>query len=401
MLFSDPLHDEFAAWATGYVTSGGADYGEIVAIADRLPQDADDGAFFDVWAAAGERHITAADDGERAGHLATATGHLLRAAVCYGVAIHVVYGRPVDERMSAGFESLTAAFTRAMLLGEQPGEALQVPFDGYELPGWFLPAQGSRPGDVRPTVIINNGYDATMADAYLGLGRATVERGYHCVLFDGPGQGALLVRDGITMIPDWERVVSAVIDVLVDRVDVDGDRIAIHGWSLGGHLAARAATSEHRLAACVCDPPLWGVLDGMRGLVAALGSPEAAAGMPELSDSDNEKLTVAIRADRRLDWKLIKRGFWVNGGTDLSSHLRAIAPFTLDGRAEDMRCPFLGAAAEEDPLAATAPAFLAKLTCPTTLLSFTAAEGAGGHCEMQNRWLLNQQVLDWLDNTLV
>jgi hypothetical protein len=138
----------------------------------------------------------------------------------------------------------------------------------------------------------------------------------------------------------------------------------------------------------------------MHGLVAALGSPEAAATLPELSDTDNEKITAAIRADRRLDWKLIKRGFWVNGGTDLSSHLRAIAPFTLDGRAEDMRCPFLAAVAEGDPLAAGAPAFSAKLTCPTTLLSFTAAEGAGGHCEMQNRWLLNQQVLDWLDDTL-
>ena len=32
-LFTDPLHDEFAAWSTGYVTSGGADLGELEAIA--------------------------------------------------------------------------------------------------------------------------------------------------------------------------------------------------------------------------------------------------------------------------------------------------------------------------------------------------------------------------------
>ena len=399
-LFSDALHDEFAGWATGYVTSAGADYGEIVAIADAMPPDADDRAFFDAWATAGARHLRAADDAEAAGHLVTATGHLLRAAASYGVAIHVVYGTPVDPRMTAGFDALTAAFTRALLLGDPPGVALRVPFDGYELPAWFLPARGSRPGEVRSTVIINNGYDATMADAYLGIGRATIERGYHCVLFDGPGQGALLVRDGITMIPDWERVVSAVVDVLVDRADVDAERMAIHGWSLGGHLAARAATGEHRLAACVCDPPLWGMLDGMRGLVAALGVPEAAAALPDLSDGDSQKLTAAIRANSGLEWKIIKRGFWVNGGADLSSYLRAIAPFTLDGRAENLRCPFLGAAAEGDPLAAGAPAFLARLSCPTTLLTFTAADGAGSHCEMQNRWLLNQQVLDWLDDTL-
>jgi hypothetical protein len=34
------------------------------------------------------------------------------------------------------------------------------------------------------------------------------------------------------------------------------------------------------------------------------------------------------------------------------------------------------------------------------LLSFTAAQGAGGHCEMQNRWALTSKVLDWLDDTL-
>ena len=37
------------------------------------------------------------------------------------------------------------------------------------------------------------------------------------------------------------------------------------------------------------------------------------------------------------------------------------------------------------------------LRCPKTLLRFTAAEGADGHCEMKNRSLLNRRVLDWLD----
>ena len=32
-----------------------------------------------------------------------------------------------------------------------------------------------------------------------------------------------------------------------------------------------------------------------------------------------------------------------------------------------------------------------------TLLRFAEADGAGGHCEMENRSLLNRRVLDWLD----
>jgi hypothetical protein len=37
------------------------------------------------------------------------------------------------------------------------------------------------------------------------------------------------------------------------------------------------------------------------------------------------------------------------------------------------------------------------LTCPKELMRFASAEGAGDHCEMMNRSLLNRRVLDWLD----
>lgn len=43
---------------------------------------------------------------------------------------------------------------------------------------------------------------------------------------------------------------------------------------------------------------------------------------------------------------------------------------------------------------------LAEMTCPTKVLRFTMAEGAGGHCELLNRPLVNERVLDWLDETL-
>ena len=399
-LFTDPLHDEFAAWSTGYVTSGGADLGELEAIAASFGSATDDGAFFDLWAAAGDRHVAAAATATDAGHRETAHGHELRAMSSYGVAIRPLYGAPVDPRLADGFERLMGAFERAMGLLQPPAEPLDIRFDGCQLPAYFLRGAGAAPGERRPLVITTNGYDATIADMYLAIGQAAAQRGYHCVMFDGPGQGAPLVRDGVTMIADWERVVSTVVDAVITRPDVDPDRIALHGWSLGGHLAARAASGEHRLAACVLDPPLWGVLDGMVGLVSHLGFAGAVANLPELSEHDAAQITALIDGDRSLRWKIIQRGFWVNGATDLRSYLAAVAPFTMEGRAADVQCPVLGTAAEGDPLALGAQQFLDRLPCPTTLLTFTAAEGAGGHCEMQNRWLLNQRVLDWLDDTM-
>ncbi|MNL82561.1 hypothetical protein D3C87_2099640 [compost metagenome] len=57
--------------------------------------------------------------------------------------------------------------------------------------------------------------------------------------------------------------------------------------------------------------------------------------------------------------------------------------------------------AEHDGLAAGTQTFFDQLQSPTkTLLRFSAAEGAGMHCEMRNRSLLNRRVFDWLDEVL-
>jgi alpha-beta hydrolase superfamily lysophospholipase len=399
-LFSDSLHQEFAGLATASVASGAADYGEILAIAEAFPEDGDDAAYYEVWSAAAGRHVERAEAALRAGHEPTAQGHLFRAAAYYSVAIKPWFGIPVDPRVTAGFKGCTEAFDRAIVLGPRPAERLTVPFDGYELPTWFVPAVDSAPGEARPTVIVNNGYDCTLPESHFGIGKAACERGYHVVLFDGPGQGALLVRGGVGLIADWERPVSAVVDAIVDRVDVDRDRVALHGWSLGGYLAPRAATAEQRLAAVVADPALWSMIEGMRGLVAALGSPELADALPDLPAEEEAHLLEKIRGDRGLEWKIVKRGFWVHGVEDLAGYLQAASEFTLSGRADGIRCPLLGTTNEGDPLSSGAKAFVDQLSCPAILMGFTEAEGAAGHCELQNRWLLNSSVLDWLDDTL-
>jgi pimeloyl-ACP methyl ester carboxylesterase len=266
------------------------------------------------------------------------------------------------------------------------------------MPGYFLRAAGAAPGERRPVIVCTNGYDATMADMYLAQAIDACRRGYHCVLFDGPGQGSLLVHDGVAMVPDWERVVTPVVDAVLAQDDVDPDRIVLQGWSLGGHLAARAATAEHRLAACILDPPGWDVLGAVPQLARHMGlSEKAAAALPEISDADEATLMKGIEAIPGLRWKIVQRGFWVNGTKDLRGYLASCADFTLEGRGGEIRCPMLATFAENDPLAAGAQDFLGRLSCPTTLLRFSALEGAGDHCELQNRWLANQRILDWLD----
>jgi hypothetical protein len=99
-------------------------------------------------------------------------------------------------------------------------------------------------------------------------------------------------------------------------------------------------------------------------------------------------------------WNLVNRDYWVNGAHDIRSLLRAVAPFTIEGRLDQVTCPVLGTTAQNDPLSAGAEELLARMKTPTTLLRFTAVEGADMHCELLNRPLLNRRVLDWLDDVL-
>lgn len=58
------------------------------------------------------------------------------------------------------------------------------------------------------------------------------------------------------------------------------------------------------------------------------------------------------------------------------------------------------ACAESDQIGVTAAKLYGLLNCSKAFRRFTAAEGAGSHCESGARSLFNQHAFDWLDETL-
>lgn len=399
LLFRNNLHDEFGTLPLGYGPYGGGDFGEVRAAAAAVG-DGDDDAFCDAWCAAGDRLAAQAAEDEAAGRRASARDGWLRAASFYGAAYHPIFGAPVDPRLLSAFRRQIAAFDRGLALGEPAVVPMGIPLDGLSMPAYLLRAEG-RATETRPLMILTNGYDGTVTDMYFASAVAAARRGCHVLFFDGPGQGGPLYEQGVPLRPDWETVIKAVVDAALELSGIDPDRIALSGWSLGGHLAARAATAEHRLAALIFDPGLWSMLAGFAPMAAKLGIPLGAASDIALIDDDTvAKLNAVIEGNRQLRWTFVQRGYWVHGVSDLRGYLASAAQFTLEGRAGEIRCPTLLTAAGDDTRSDSAAQVMAGLTCPKTLLSFTAAEGAGDHCEMMNRSLLNRRVLDWLDATL-
>jgi alpha-beta hydrolase superfamily lysophospholipase len=293
-----------------------------------------------------------------------------------------------------------AAFAKAQALSDPPHEPLRIPFEDVAMPAWIIPAQ-ARAGEVRPLLILTNGYDATLTDLYFASAAAASRRGYHCLIFDGPGQGEMLYEYGVRLRPDWESVVRAVVDVAAALPIVDPARIAISGWSLGGYLAPRAASDESRLAACIADPGQQSIADSFRAAVIKADiAPEAVRNLGEVDQPLLDRIEHMVLNDRKRRWAVVQRGFWVHGSCDLRDYLRSIEQFTMTDRAALIQCPTPVTRAENDPLATNTEDLFDALRCPKTLIRFTT-EGAGEHCEMMNRSLLNDRALDWLDSVMM
>jgi alpha-beta hydrolase superfamily lysophospholipase len=397
LFFNDPLFEEFTSMlGLGLAAHGGAELGEVEATCARIV-DGDDQSWFAAWRATADRLVEAGDASAMGGHRVSARESYLRASRYYALAYHPLFGAPPDPRLLEAFGRQRAAFDKAAALVEPAGEALEIAFEGARLPGYLFRADGER----RPLLIATNGYDATIYEMFLGQAVPALRRGYHCVVFDGPGQGAVLFEQGVPIRADWDAVFSAVVDTIVEREEIDAERIALTGWSLGGYLALRAASGERRLAACIADPALLSIGAGMIGRMRAAGvSDSVMERYPDIDDATLAPIAEAIHGDRAQRWAIEQRGFWVHGVSTLGEYLKATVPFTLEGRLGDISCPTALTAAEDDPLARSADQVYDGLRCPKTLLRFTTAEGAGDHCEMRNRALLDQRVFDWVDDTL-
>ncbi|GGO41364.1 alpha/beta hydrolase family protein [Deinococcus humi] len=392
--FDNPLFDAQLLRSLAHVYYGGADIGECLSTARRIREGNFDSWYHEWWNTA-KRVQAAADASLAAGRRVSAREAYLRASNYYRTASIVLYRKPVDSRFMAAFDRQTETFRQAAALFSPAVERVAIPFEGTTLPGYFYKVDDS--GQSRPTVIATGGYDGTLEELYFWNAAAALKRGYNCLSFDGPGQGAALVKQGLSMRPDWENVVRPVVDYALTRRDIDPKRIALAGLSFGGYLAPRAASGEHRLAACIADT---GQYDLLAALKRALPLPQQTLDrLPDVNPAVLQPIFDRLMRDPTQAWSL-RRVMWVHGLATPFDYVRATAEYNLIGRAERITCPTLVTRAENDPISAFARQLYDALKVPKEYIEFTAAEGAGEHVEDGARALYHQRTFDWLDKVL-
>lgn len=382
----------FVLGAAGY---GASEVGEVLATFDRIHGRGDSyRATFEEFLRLGRQVKDRGDKERDAGRRESARGSYLRAAMYLDQALYfaLASGNPTRKHEGALYKEMEAAWASAGALFRPRFEPVQIPYFAGRLPGWLL-SPGGR--GRRPTVILNTGSDAQNIDMYVYGGAAALERGWNALIFEGPGQGSNLFLRNQAFIPDWERVITPVVDFLRGRPEVDRRRISLVGQSFGGYLTARAAAYEQRLAGLVPDP----------GVVNAF-----VDWQKDLPHSMLELLNAGARTEFNRIWDSIPgrlnkneaAGFAkrseIYGNGDGYEKMKLAQRFVLTREdARRITAPTAVLSPELEQFFPGQSQTMHRWIKPSTLIPFTIAEGAEYHCEPMAPQLRNERVFDRLE----
>ncbi|MEP6609038.1 MAG: alpha/beta hydrolase [Burkholderiaceae bacterium] len=203
----------------------------------------------DFFMALAHAHEQLAHQSLENGYSLSASEHLVRAALCAHYGQFLYFGFPEIKKQAV--ELKLRLYQEAAPLMSPSAERIEVPYERSELPAYLRVPPGRGPF---PWVVVVGGLDAAKEDMHQ-FASLCLARGLATVVFDGPGQGEAYAR-GLYLNPNFHHAVSAVIDRLSSRVELNADRIGIIGRSLGGFLAPQTAALDKRIKACVA----WGAL---------------------------------------------------------------------------------------------------------------------------------------------
>jgi hypothetical protein len=156
---------------------------------------------------------------------------------------------PTSKGKQLAYEKALGAYLQYAKSFDPPLELVKIPFEGKEITGYLrLPKNVRTPV---PLIFAVNGLDSrkeTVFESYSEI----LPKGVGVFVTDGPGTGQAPVK----VSPNAERMLSACIDYLTKRSEIDAKRIIFSGVSFGAYWGAKMAIVEKaRLLGSVAQSP--------------------------------------------------------------------------------------------------------------------------------------------------
>lgn len=258
------------------------------------------------------RQQRVAREEEEAGHIETAMDFYFMAATTLAAAQHAVMEDDSEEKLFLHSLSLSC-YDKVIQYAPYPIERVEVPWQGMQIQCnlHLLPDRRRA-----PCAIFIPGCDMTKELYPYPRQNHAHQRGMHMLVMDGPGQGMSNIRKIRLTADNYEQAGSAVIDYLLTRPEIDGDKIAVDGISFGSFWGMRLAAHDPRVRAFA--GPLASYVD--KSYLLDETSPRFKQLFVYLTGAESEE---------SLD--------------------RIVAGMTMDGHASRIRCPVLMTVGEYDP----------------------------------------------------
>ena len=371
----------------------GADVAEVLDLAGRL-RAGDFESWYSEFHALAERVVGEGWHDLTASRV-TRRDRAFRAAAYFRAAEFYLHGDPRDPRLTSTWANATDQFDPALAALEPAGERVTVPADGFGVPA--IVYRASADGARRPAILMFNGFDGSQEEMLHACGFAALERGFHVLTFEGPGQPTVRREQGLGFRPDWEAVVSPVVDFCATLGGIEVERLALLGLSFGGYLGPRAVAFEPRIRALVTIDGLYDGYESVTNLLTAELRSLLAAGDAERF---NAGVRGAMERDTGLRWYM-QQALWAFRVDNPYAFYERAREYRLDGVADRIECPVLVCQATADHFnPGQAERLAAALGDRATLRPFTAAESAATHAHPGASVLMNGVVFDWLAETL-
>lgn len=375
-------------------------------------------SWYHTWNAYGDKAKALGEEALKNQDKAAARWAFLRAANYYRSSEFFLHIHPEDNRMYSAIQKSSDIHNRAIALFDTEVMVFSIPYEnGLELPArLYMPETRSRALGRIPLILQTNGFDSTGEELYLYGPAGAIPRGYAVLSFDGPGQGLSLRKDKTVLRADWEHVTGKVLDYIFntlspqnERLELDLNRIAVLGASMGGYFALRAS-ADRRIKACISCDGFYSLFEVAQSRMPSWFINSWLDGT--MSDSVFNMISNFLsRFNFQLKWEFM-HSQWTYGVHSPADVMRVMQTMSLkmsDGTEylDKVHCPVMvtGAAQtiyfEPDINAERVMANLGHLDPKNKLLWVGSGASDGGiQAKVATLSLMHQRMFEWLDRQL-